>query len=209
MDPRRGGEGRLERQRLADLLEADGEVSAYGAAIEDLHRRHQAHRLAGVVVFGDFVQNTGPQALPAAQRVDRPFYTVGIGPRQVNDLAVDMTTRNPLRKDEANDVTVRLRQTGLDGRSVRVQLYGRVYGDADTETDGRLLPLGEPKVVELTEERQTVVLPFQPKETGRFALEARAEPFDDEALEENNSVMREVFITDKSLQLLFIEYQPT
>jgi len=209
IDPRQGAEGRLDPTKLADLLESQAEVTAYGSAIEDLHRRHQAHRLAGVVVFGDFVQNTGPQALPAAQRVGRPFYTVGVGPRQVNDLAVGMTTRNPLRKDEANDVTVRLRQTGLDGRSVRVQLFGRPYSDTDTDAGARLQPLGEPKVVELTQERQTVVLPFKPDEVGRFALEARAEPFDGEALEENNSAAREVFVTDKSLQLLCIEYHPT
>ncbi len=209
IDPRQGAEGKLRPDELAGMLETEGQVSAYGAAFEDLYRRHQAHRLAGVVVLGDFVQNAGPPALPAALRLDRPFYTVGLGPSRVTDVSIDMTTRNPLRKDERNDVTIHLRQSGLDGQTTRVQLYARPYGSSEAEGDARLEPIGEPRVVVLEGESQSFTLPFHPEQTGRYALEARVEPVDDETLADNNTVSREVFVTDKSLQLLFIEYQPT
>ncbi len=204
------GDDPLRLKSLAEAIEPVGEVSAYGGAFEDLHRRHQSHRLAGVVVFGDFVQNTGPPALAAAQRVGRPFYTVGLGPRQVTDLAVTLRTPALLKQGENIDLPVRLTQTGLDGQPARVQLLARrVTGPTGESLDEPFAPVGEPTTVLLESNDLSLPMPFLPEEAGRYLLEVRIDPFENEAVSENNRATREVLVRDQSLRLLFLEYQPT
>ena len=45
---------------LADQLTATGEVTALGAALDDLGRRQSTANVAGLVVISDFNQNAGP-----------------------------------------------------------------------------------------------------------------------------------------------------
>jgi len=203
-------ESRIDAKQLAEAIDPVGEVSAYGSAFEDLHRRHQSHRLAGVVVFGDFVQNAGPPALAAAQRVGRPFYTVGLGPKQVTDLAVTMRTPALLKQGENIDLPVRLTQTGLEGRPAKLKLTARrITGPAGESLEEPAAPVGEPISVLLEGEDLSVPVPFRPREAGRYLLEARVEPLEHEAVSENNRVTRQVIVRDQSLRLLFLEYQPT
>lgn len=203
-------EDELDVEHLLAQVDGEGEVTALGAALADLDRRHHAHQLAGVVVISDFDQNTGPPALPIAEGMGPPFFTVGVGPREVIDLAVELQTPLMLKKEEATAITAHLRQSGLLGRTVSVQLYARRLGvveGSDTLSDSR--PVGDPQRIELREARQTVSIPWTPEETGRFVLSARVEPFADEVLSDNNAAVREVDVRDDSLRLLFVEYEPT
>jgi hypothetical protein len=209
LDENKSGDG-IDTKKLADELQANGEVTALGTAIEDLTRRHKSNLLAGVVVVSDFDQNAGAAALPAAERLGAPIYTVGIGPREVVDLSVDLQAPFVLKKDEDTTVTVHLRQSGLTGQTGRVQLLARRLGSAgggDAETAAK--SVAPAKTIEINDTRLSVDIPFTPTETGRFMLQVKVDPFDGEVLEDNNVAQREITVRDESLKLFFVEYEPT
>ncbi|MFT5127486.1 MAG: hypothetical protein ACI8W8_001089 [Rhodothermales bacterium] len=204
----RGDDDSFDAADLATQLKAPGQVSAIGASIEDLRRRHRSHLLAGVVMFSDFDQNAGAPAVPAAERLGAPLYTIGIGSRTIIDLSVDLAAPLVLKKDEQVNVTVHLSQTGLTGRSARVQLFKRQLGGAAGASDGIEIPIAS-ETVDLTEENQSIDIPYNPDESGSFQITAKVEPFIEEVQPTNNSASRRVTVRDESLKLLFVEYEPT
>jgi len=208
LSPPDGDIEKVTGSHLAEQLGAEGQVTALGEAFSDLRRRHRT-RPAGVIVFSDFDQNTGAPPVPAAKRLEAPLFTVGVGPREVVDLSVDLRTPLVLKKDEKASVNVLIRQSGLEGRAARVQLLARRLGTSGGVEEVEPTPVAPAKTVELTGSRVSFDLPFLPSQTGRFLLQAKVDTFDGEVLEENNVAEREVTIRDDSLKLLFVEYEPT
>jgi len=192
------------------LSGSEAKVTALGAALDDLRHRSHSHLLAGVIVVSDFDQNRGQPVLHAAERLKVPVYTVGVGPTQASDLSVSLQSPLVLKKGEETGITVRLRQSGLDGRDVAVELMARrlgtIGGAAEGEQFERVAPV---KTVRLDDSTVTASIIYEPRATGRFTLEARVEPLGEEVLQDNNSAQREVTIRDESLKLLFVEYEPT
>lgn len=201
---------RFDPSYVAGNLTAEAPVSALGMAIDDLNRRHKGPLLAGVVIFSDFDKNAGRDPSAAARELGVPVFTVGIGPPEVVDLSVDMQSPLVLKKDEKATVTVLLRQTGLTGQSALVSLKARRLGSmADSAVPGGTATVAPSKSVRLDKNQVTVDMPFVPPTSGRYVLEAKAEPFPDEVLDENNVADREVTVQDDSLKLFFVEYEPT
>ncbi len=199
----------FDPQHLVSQLKSDGRVTAIGAALDDLARRHRRN-IAGAIVVSDFDQNAGRDAVLAAENLRVPLYTVGVGPREVIDLSAELQSAIVLKKDEDAEVTVVIRQSGLLGRSARVELLGRRLGTSGVgEEQASAAPIAPEKIVELSAEQVTVTIPFTPNVEGRYLLSARVEPFDDEVLHENNIAEREVTIHDEALKLLFVEYEPS
>jgi len=198
----------VDGEHLAKQLSTEGQVTALGEAFSDMRRRHRS-RPAGVIVFSDFDQNTGSPPVPAAKRLEAPIYTVGVGPREVIDLSVDLRTPLVLKKDEKASVNVLIRQSGLEGRAARVQLLARRLGSSGGVEEAEPTPVAPAKTVELRDGRVSFDFPFLPTQTGRFLLQVKVDPFDGEVLEDNNTAEREVNIRDDSLKLLFVEYEPT
>ncbi len=200
----------IDPDYVAEQLRGTGEVTALGEGINDLHRRHPTHLLAGAVIVSDFAQNAGAPPQAAAERLRIPLHAVGVGPREVVDLALDLQTPLLLKKDERTDVSVGLRQTGLTGRHATIELSARRLG---TTAGGSLVSrprqVASPKTIRMDEAQVTVRIPFTPEEVGKFDLIAKVRPFDDEVLGENNTVQREINVRDESLKLLFVEYEPT
>ena len=85
-----GADDRLDAGRLCDQWTTKCQVTALGAAMEDLARRQTSGSVSGVVIFSDFNQNAGPPALDAARRLGLSVYTVGVGPTAAVDLAVEL-----------------------------------------------------------------------------------------------------------------------
>ena len=200
---------KIDAKFLVSQVNSQGRATAIGAAIDDLGRRHRRH-VVGAVVFSDFGQNAGRDAVVAAEGLRVPFYTVGVGPREVVDLSVELQSSLVMKMDEDAQVTVNLRQSGLLGRVARVQLLGRRLGSTgDTEALSEPIELAPARNVEITGDTASVTIPFTPRVEGRFLLVARVDAFEDEALAENNSAEREVMVHDDALKLLFVEYEPT
>jgi len=196
--------------QIAKQMQATGPVTAIGAALNDLARRHQGQPVAGVVMFSDFDNNAGPDPGAAAKTLGAPLFTVGLGPTQAVDLSVSMQAPLIVKKGERVAVAVTLRQTGLTGRHTSVQLLARRLGTVGAAGPQNLAaPVGPPYTAKLDREPITFTLPFVPDAAGPFVLQVKAAPFEDEVLEENNLAEREITVQDESLRVLFVEYEPT
>jgi hypothetical protein len=191
---------------LAEQLTTEGQVTALGAALEDLARRHATSNLAGVVVVSDFNQNAGPPAPEAADRLGVKVYTLGVGPISAVDVAVDLQAQPLMKKDERITLTATLHQEGLTGAAVTVNFTSQRLGG----TGGPALaaPVGQ-QTVKLTRPTQIVEMPYIPKETGRFVFAASVDPQEGEVVDQNNRSQREATVRDDFLRLLFVEYEPT
>ncbi len=205
-----GGGEEIDAAHVAGQLTAEGPVTALGSALDCLNRRHKGPLLAGVVVFSDFDRNAGRDPVAAARELGAPLFTVGVGPREVVDLSVDLQAPLVLKRDEKASVTVLLRQTGLTGRSAHVSLTARKQGmTSGLDVQGAAVAVSPAQVVPLKSAQVTCQIPFLPTASGRYVLEAKVDPFPDEVLEDNNSADREVAVRDESLKLYFVEYEPT
>lgn len=193
---------------VAEHLTAEGLTTALGAALDDVGRRHGGQRMGGVVLVSDFDQNAGPAAEAAADRLGVPVYAVGVGPRHVADLSVQLQAPLVAKKDEPTVVTVHVRQTGLEGRSASIVVEARSPADAQGGASS-YEPIAPPRQLALTGPTATIDLPFTPRTTGRYALAASIEPLAGEVMEVNNRAERAVVVRDESLKLLFVEHEPT
>lgn len=198
-----------DASRLVSQFTTTGQVTALGAAFEDLALRHATGNLAGVVVVSDFDQNSGPSAIEAARKLAAPVFTLGVGAEAAVDVAVDLHTPLLLKRAERTNITITLRQNGLADRSAHVRLIARrLSGDGMGEAADETLVIGE-RTVRLTQSEHTVEFPFTPSLAGRFVLSAAVEPAEGELVEQNNVAEREVTVRDDFLRLMFVEYEPT
>ncbi|MDE0817700.1 MAG: hypothetical protein OSA92_08575 [Pirellulaceae bacterium] len=195
---------------VLEPLTADLQTTAIGSSLDELHRRHGTRHLAGVVIASDFSQNAGSPAVSAAEQLGVPLYTTGIGPREVIDVAIQLQTPLVLKQDERTSVTAIIRQQGVVGDTIEVQLYQRLLGTGVDQLEvANEIPVGSPVSVVLTDAQITVDLPYLPTASGRFELVAAVAMLPGEASVRNNRSAREVIIRDESLNLYFVEYEPT
>ncbi|MHB9047672.1 MAG: hypothetical protein ACYC35_17165 [Pirellulales bacterium] len=199
----------LDPQELAGELTTSGQVTALGAALSDLGRRHATGHLAGLLVVSDFDQNSGPAPLASARKLGAPIYTLGIGPKAAVDLQVDLSAPLLMKKAERGSLVATLRQNGLEGRTVTLKLTARRLGGPERAAAGDSVTVIGEKSFTLSGPSTPVEIPFTPTETGRFQLIAEADPLEGEVARQNNRAVREVNIRDDFLRLLFVEYEPT
>ena len=201
------GRPHADGKHLAGQLTSEGQVTAIGSALLDLQRRNASGDLAGVVVISDFGQNSGPPPLDAAKGLGAKVYTVGVGPAETLDVAVDLQAPLIAKKDERTTLVATLKQVGLLNQTVHLKLSARELG-GDAPADAAPTPLAE-KSVQLTAATVAVDLPYLPKQTGRFELIAEVDPVEGEVVKENNVSRREITVRDDYIRLLFVEYEPT
>lgn len=200
-----GGQGEQPKPaEVARRLTADGEVTALGAALAGLGRRHGSGQLAGLIVFSDFNENSGPPALGAARALGVPVYTVGVGPLADRDLGVSLQAPALTKRAERSTPVVALKQRGLDGRSATVRLIARRLGGLAGDVT---MPVGRKSVV-LDGPTVLVDFPFVPDEAGRYVLAAEVELPDGE-VHRTHRAQREISVRDDFLRLLSVEYEPT
>ena len=204
----RDAEDQIEVAEVAGQLAHSGQVTAIGSALDDLARRHGKGNLAGVVLFSDFGQNSGPSPEAAASRLGVPVYTVGFGPEAVVDLALNLQAPLVMKKAERSNIAVNLRQSGLEGQTVKVRIVAKpVSGDG---TLGAGAPqLIQEKEVKLKGDVTTLDVTYTPAVAGRFTVSAEVEKQDGEVIDQNNSGEREVTIQDDFLRLMYVEYEPS
>jgi hypothetical protein len=209
------GDPEIRPQHVAKQLSTDGQVTAMGAVFNHVNQQLGTGRLAGVVVFSDFANNSGVPPLGTsgsgqlapASRLGVPVYTVGIGATESMDLAVDVQTDPKMKKAERTTVMVKLRQTGMKSEQVTVRVTARRLGGL---ADGlnEQIRVGE-KTVTLNAATEPVEFSFTPKDSGRFEFIAEVDPVDGEIVKENNRAVREVNIIDDYLRLMYVAYEPT
>ena len=167
---------RLDSKHLAEQLTTKGQVTALGSVVSEVGQQFGSGRLAGVVMFSDFAQNSGIAPLGSSEnspvsRLGVPIYAVGVGVTEAVDLSVDLQTDPKMKKAERSSVLVKLRQSGLQGRSVTVTVMARKLGGEGPGESPAEIKVGE-KTVTLQSSVETAELPFTPEESGRFEFTA-------------------------------------
>ncbi|MCE9548468.1 MAG: VWA domain-containing protein [Planctomycetia bacterium] len=217
----------IEPALLADSLTTDGEVTALGAALDELAVRHKKSQLAGVVLLSDFGWNNGPYPVGAetspVARLHVPIYTIGVGPEAALDLRVELAAASTTKKGERTTINVTLIQSQLDGQMahVKVTAVPRKAGDGqntgantadkdarDGETRGGTVRIGD-RTVRLEQREMVLDFPFEPQEAGQFELIAEVEPLTGEQVLENNKARRDLTATDDFLRLLYVANEPS
>ncbi|MDX1946364.1 MAG: hypothetical protein SFU86_13265 [Pirellulaceae bacterium] len=207
------GSGPLDPAHLADQLSTKGQVTALGSVVHEVGQQFGQGRLAGVVMFSDFAHNSGVPPLGKGEQspvnqLGVPIYSVGVGATEAVDLAVDLQTDPKMKKAERSSVVVKLRQSGLAGESVTVNVVGRRLSGESPGEGPALINIGQ-KTVTLDGETTTVSLPFTPEESGRFEFTATTERLDGEVVDQNNRAARQVNIIDDYLRLMYVAHEPT
>ncbi|NMC20625.1 MAG: hypothetical protein GYA33_09420, partial [Thermogutta sp.] len=214
------GSAAEDARMIGQGLSASGSVTALGAALADLARRKSGREPAAVVVFSDFNQNAGasPESVQASLGV--PIYTVGLGKAETEDLALEMQVPPLMKKGETASIRLTLRNRMSAGREVTVRLSVRPYRTAETESpssvaasgdapaDAAALPIGE-KTVTLTDEVRDLDFHYTPSAVGRYEFLAEVDSLPEESVTENNRVVRDNYVRDYFLRLLFIEDEPS
>jgi hypothetical protein len=202
----------IDAAELAKQLTTTGQVTAIGRGLEDLALRHSANNLAGLVIVSDFGQNAG---LPPAggndspaKRLQRPIYTLGIGPESTVDLGIDLQAPLVMKKNEEESLSVTLRQTALDNRRVFIKVFGKRLRSGDNTSEGDTFVIGQ-KELELAGPTVSETFSFKPTETGRFQFTAEVDPQEGEVISQNNRSEREVNIRDDFLRLMYVENEPS
>ena len=207
------GTDKLDSKHLAEQLTTKGQVTALGSVVSEVGQQFGSGRLAGVVVFSDFAHNSGIAPLGSSEnspvsRLGVPIYTVGVGVTEAVDLSVDLQTDPKMKKAERSSVLVKLRQSGLQGRSVTVTVMARKLGGETPGESPAEIKVGE-KTVTLQSSVETADLPFTPEESGRFEFTATVEKVEGEIVDQNNRATREVNIIDDYLRLMYVAHEPT
>jgi len=202
---------RFDPGQLADQLSTKGQVTALGSVIEEVNQQFGSSRLAGVLLFSDFVNNAGISPLGGggespAKRLGVPVYTIGVGATEAIDLAVDLQTDPKMKKAERSSILVKLRQSGLEGQSVTVRLAAHKL--SEQAAGEREIAVGQ-RTVTLSGSSETLDFPFTPREAGRFEFVATADALPGEVVSQNNVFARQVNIIDDYLRLMYVAYEPT
>ena len=107
---------------------------------------------------------------------------------------------------------VKLRQSGLQGRSVTVTVAGRRLGGENSGERQAEFKVGE-KTITLQSSVETADIPFTPDESGRFEFTATVDKVEGEIVDQNNHASREVNIigangwTRGDLEALLVEVE--
>jgi len=206
-----GDEGEpIDLNLVSEQLTTTGQVTALGAAFDDLGRQFGVANLAGVVMVSDFAQNSGQSPLGAnladnspALNLSAPIYTIGVGATDVLDLAVAMQTNPQIKQGIDTTVYAKVRQTGLTGRQAIVTCWAIRQGESNSQR----VEIGR-KSVTMQSAVETVAFPFTPENSGDFEFFASVEGVEGEVVKENNQDMRQVRVIDDYFRLMYVAYEP-
>ncbi|HEV3416456.1 MAG TPA: hypothetical protein VG056_06580, partial [Pirellulales bacterium] len=201
----------IDSKLLVEQLTTKGQLTAIGAAFDDLAERHATSNLAGVVMFSDFGNNSGPApagtATSPVKKLGVPVYAVGVGPQAAVDLATDIEMPRQLKKAERQEIKVVLRQSGLDGRTAKIAVTARrKAGTGDGESE--VLQIGQ-REVQLFGPTVEQRFDFVPQFTGQFDFAADVERLEGEVVDQGNHSHREATVIDDFLRLMYVEFEPT
>ncbi len=175
-----------------------------GPALSDAVRRNRGRKLDGVVVFTDGGANRGDDPLELAKHLGVPVYAVGVGLPQAKDLEVPfMFCENVLFKGDNVQVTVRVKQRGYAGRSVKLTIRREEQG----VRDGQIVKEQTVTLGNDLESTHTIII--NADKVGVFTYSATVEVQADEANPDNNRRTRSgVRVIDRKIRVLLADDSP-
>jgi hypothetical protein len=183
---------------LAKLGKPTDPATQLGGALRDTARRLKGRKIDGVVVFSDGGWNRGEEPLPAAEDLNAPVFTVGVGQPRTRDIAVTFVScEDVVFKGDAFALTVRVRATGFAGTTARL-----VVRQGDEVVREMALELDDSS-------ERTYTVAVTPRDAGTFTFSAEVEPLADELSAANNKRDRPgVTVVDKKIRVLLVEDSP-
>ena len=203
-------EGALPKEpRWTEVLNPRGTETRLGDALQFVLQKERGGPVAGVVLVTDGRGNSGvdyTEAVQVAMDTGIPVYPIGLGSekRPANVRVVDVETPPRIYPGDRFTVKGYLQATGLEGRSVKVELFsGEVGADPQTDSVDRF---ESEQRVRLSAKGQVIPIEFEviPNETGRRRYTIRVTPprEDGDASDDEKSSVVEV-VDRKNRVLLF------
>ena len=195
-------------------LRPQGTETRLGEALRYLIEKERGGAIAGIVVLTDGNSNSGlkPELAAAlAKEVSIPLFPVGLGSdqRPINVKVADLLAPERVFPGDAFNITGLIQAHGLEGRTVKVGLYGAPDGkDVNFQDDAELI---EEQSARLTRSDEITSVKFEvvPHETGRRVFELRiAAPKRDQNANDNRkqSVVR---VVERNNRILLLAGGPT
>jgi len=183
---------------LSKLAKPNDPATQLGGALRDTARRLKGRKIDGVVVFSDGGWNRGEEPLPAAEDLNAPVFTVGVGQPRTRDIAVTFVScEDVVFKGDAFALTVRVRASGYTGQTARL-----VVRQGDEVVREMALELDDSS-------ERTLTVAVTPREAGTYTFSAEVEPLADELSPANNKRDRPgVTVVDKKIRVLLVEDSP-
>lgn len=183
---------------LAKLAKPSDPATQLGGALRDTARRLKGRKIDGVVVFSDGGWNRGEEPLPAAEDLNAPVFTIGVGQPRTRDIAVTFVScEDVVFKGDAFPLTVRVRSSGFAGQTARL-----VVRQGDEVVREMALELDDSS-------ERTYSVSVTPRDAGTFTFSAEVEPLADELSPDNNKRDRPgVTVVDKKIRVLLVEDSP-
>ncbi len=196
------------------LLTPRGMESRYGQSLRQSLNDLRGTPLAGLVLVGDFAENAGLKSEIAVQSaIDAkiPVYTIAIGSNRVPVNAGIADFRIPPRAYPGDKFQVEavLQGSGLDGRSVTVELVSRLASEKPDAEGGSI---DATEVIRLGNDKEQQVVKFELpgiKETGRRTMTVRLRGINDDSNPADNQVSSDLEIVERKNTVLLFAGGPT
>ncbi len=183
----------------ADSLSTDGTGTDIGAALSFLKDGARAGRFSAAILVSDGNFTVGRDPLRAAEDLDLPLYTVGIGDTLgVRDISVSHLTANEVVYAGSN-VPV---EVVVSGRG-----YGRVRVPVTLREEGRILQ-SEEVALDGQEGGRTVVFHVVPETVGLHRYQVDVPELDGEITARNNRRVFTIKVLKSGLRVLYVEGTP-
>lgn len=186
-------------------LEATGESSRLGHAIETVLDDFRGNLPSAVILLSDGINTEGDTLADAAAQARRkgvPLFTVALGSETpIRDLELtDLLVDEVVFVDDVVNFDFKVSGTGLEGRQVSVVL--RQKGEQATLADTTIS-------VGADGESQRARLSYRPTEVGDFDYVVEIDPLAEENQRDNNRQQRRVSVRDEQVRVLLVQSYPS
>lgn len=189
----------------------DGVQTAIGSSLDEVLKTQAGKRLAGVILLSDGAQRAYaphdlPPQIPVRRMADLGYslYAIpfgqGRGPGQTRDIAVDeLLVPSPVFVKTQLPVTTTIREEGMEGRSLSVQL------EIETAPDKQETVATTQITAKQDGERIRVEHQYTPLVPGEVKVTVRVPPQPGELLTTNNEISTFVTVLKGGLNVLYLE----
>jgi hypothetical protein len=197
----------------AGQLTPRGAETRLGDALRDVVEKERGGPIAGILLLTDGQRNAGSAGRAAAQTAAEariPVFPVGLGldRRPVNIRVADLEAPARVYPGDRFTLTGFLQAFGLQGRSVKVNLFSHAGGPGDAS---KTESFEEQQVIQLGSSSELIPVRFEiaPNEPGRVTYTLRVEPLARDHDARDNQKSAGVEVVERKNRVLLLAGGPT
>jgi hypothetical protein len=198
--------------------EANGEQTAIGSTLEEIRKRTQGKRLAGILLLSDGAQralppfDADPRVVAQLLRdLQIPVHSVGFGATGLAggmDLVLDDMEVSPTVFVKNNLIaSVKVKALGAAKRDLAVRMLVEERNAVDPTGATTMKPVGPPVRLrtEQNEDLLRTELAWVPEQPGEYRLTVEVLPLDDEPVKTNNSLTTYVTVLKGGVSVAYFD----